>query len=102
MSWRIVVRCEIEDDLTAAADWYDSNEDGLGDRFIDEVFQVFDALEKNPLLRSRSHPRKNIRWRYPQHFPYHVIYEVNEQDSSVIIAAVPHAARHDRHWKRRV
>jgi len=102
MSWRVVVRPEIEQDLTRAADWYDQREEGLGERFIEEVLQVFEALATNPLLRSRRHPRKNIRWRYPERFPYRVIYEVLEREKSVIIAAVVHAARHDRHWKRRM
>jgi toxin ParE1/3/4 len=53
------------------------------------------------LLNSRRHPRKNIRWRYPERFPYRVIYEVIEADQMVIVAAVLHAARHDRHWQQR-
>jgi plasmid stabilization system protein ParE len=77
-------------------------EQGLGERFINEVLQVFEALATNPLLRSRKHPRKNIRWRYPDHFPYRVIYEVLDSEQCVIIAAVVHAARHDLHWKRRI
>jgi plasmid stabilization system protein ParE len=44
--------------------------------------------------------RKNIRWQYPERFPYRVIYEVLED--TVVIAAVLHAARHDRHWQKRV
>jgi toxin ParE1/3/4 len=102
MTWHVVVRPEIEQDLTDAADWYDSREEGLGDRFVGEVLEVFDALAADPLLRSRKHPTKNIRWRYPDHFPYRVIYEVVETDNMVIIAAVLHAARHDRHWRSRV
>jgi Plasmid stabilisation system protein. len=102
MSWRVIVRLEIEQDLADAADWYNSREAGLGDRLIAEILDVFDALASNPLLRSRKHPRKNIRWRYPESFPYRVIYEVNEVDQLVIIAAVVHAARHDRHWKKRI
>jgi hypothetical protein len=50
MSWRVVVRPEIEHDLADAADWYDSREDGLGDRFLAEVLLVLDALVDNPML----------------------------------------------------
>jgi hypothetical protein len=35
---------------------------------------------------------KNIRWRYPEHFPNRVIYEVNERERIVRVAAVLHAA----------
>ncbi len=102
MSWRVVVRPEAGDDVAEAAAWYDDKREGLGDEFVEEVLRVFDALEVNPLLNCRRHPRKNIRWRYPERFPYRVIYEVTEAENTVVITAVLHAARHDRHWQRRL
>lgn len=85
-----------------AANWYDAQQTGLGDEFIDEVLEVFDALEVNPLLHCRRHPTKNIRWRYPNRFPYRVIYEVIEDEHLVIIAGVIHAARHHQVWRKRI
>ena len=70
--------------------------------FVEEIIKVGDILVENRLLNSRRHPRKNIRWRYPQRFPYRVIYEVLESEHLVVIAAVLHAARDDRHWQRRI
>jgi len=102
MSWQVVARPQAENDILEAADWYDTQRAGLGDEFIEEILTVFDALEVNPLLHCRRHPTKNIRWRYPKRFPYRVIYEAIEEKQPVIIAAVVHAARHDRVWQRRV
>jgi mRNA-degrading endonuclease RelE of RelBE toxin-antitoxin system len=102
MNWRVVVRPEVEHDVSEAADWYDSQQAGLGVEFRKEVILVWDALAVNPLLNSRRHPRKDIRWRYPERFPYRVIYEVRETEHLVVVAAVLHAARHDRHWHKRV
>ena len=102
MSWEVVARPQAEDDVLDAADWYDRQRAGLGDEFVEEIVAVFDALELNPLLHCRRHPTKNIRWRYPERFPYRVIYEVIEEKNLVIIAAVIHAARHDRVWLRRI
>ena len=102
MNWRVVVRPEVERDVAEAAAWYDAQQEGLGRAFREEVIQVFDALAANPLLHSRRHPHKDIRWRYPDRFPYRVIYEVIEAENIVVIAAVLHAARHERHWQRRV
>lgn len=102
MNWRVVVRPEVERDVAEAARWYDSQQEGLGGQFREEVIQVFDALAANPLLYCRHHPRRNIRWRYPERFPYRVIYEVEENTRTVVIAAVLHAARHDRHWQQRM
>ena len=102
MKWRVLFRPEVQSDVMQAAGWYESQQAGLGAEFREEIIQVFDALEENPLLQCRRHPRKNIRWRYPNRFPYRVVYEVSEDQRTVVVAAVLHAARHDRHWQRRV
>lgn len=102
MSWRVVVRPEVEQDVAEAAAWYDHRQPGLGAQFVEEVIRVWDALAENPLLHARRHPTKNIRWRHPERFPYRVIYEATEETQTVVVAAVLHAARHDRHWQRRV
>ena len=101
MNWRVVSRPETENDVIEIAAWYNSRGEGLGDRFI-AVLSVLDELELNPLLHCRRHPCKNIRWRYPRTFPYRIIYEVLHEERTVVVAAVLHAARHDREWKRRV
>jgi plasmid stabilization system protein ParE len=102
MIWCVVIRPEVEADVAEAAAWYDFQREGLGAEFVGEVLLVLDALAVNPLLNSRRHSGKNIRWRYAERFPYRVIYEVIEEENSVVIAAVLHAAQHDRHWLRRV
>jgi plasmid stabilization system protein ParE len=102
MRWQVVARPQAEIDIVETADWYDTQRSGLGAEFIEEILSVFNALEKNPLLNCRQHPTKNIRWRYPKRFPYRVIYEVIEDNRLVVVAAVVHAARHDRVWRGRV
>ncbi len=102
MSWRVVARPEVDGDVAEGATWYEDQQPGLGAEFIEEVFRVWDALAQNPRLNSRRTLRKNVRWRYPERFPYRVIYEIDEAESTVIVHAVLHAARHDRHWRRRV
>lgn len=102
MKWQVVIRSRVQEDVAEAAAWYEARREGLGLEFREEVIVVFDALADNPFLNSRRHPTRNIRWRYPERFPYRVLYEILEEERTVIIAAVLHAARHDRHWHRRV
>jgi len=102
MSWRVEFRPEVEHDVASAASWYEERQEGLGGAFVEEIIRVWDALANNPLLDCRRHPTRNIRWRYPERFPYRVIYEVVESEQRVIVAAVLHAARHDQHWRRRM
>jgi plasmid stabilization system protein ParE len=70
MTWQVFSRPEAANDVIEIANWYDTRAEGLGDRFIDEVLVVLDSLSHNPLLHSRRHSRKDIRWRYPKSFPY--------------------------------
>ena len=102
MNWRVEFAPEVEPDVKTAAEWYESHQPGLGRQFIEEIIRVWEALASNPLLNCRRHPSKNIRWRYPERFPYRVVFEVNEAERIVRVAAVLHAARHDRHWQRRI
>jgi len=102
MSWRVEFRPEVEQDMAEAAAWYEARQAGLGAEFVEEIIRVWDALAETPLLHCRRHPTRNIRWRYPDRFPYRVIYEVLDAEQTVVVAAVLHAARHDRHWQRRI
>jgi plasmid stabilization system protein ParE len=99
MSWQVVVRPETEQDIADAVVWYEDRLPGLGGDFIEEVFRVWDDLAENPLLNSRRHPRKDIRWRYPERFPFCIIYEVAEEAQTVPVIAVLHAARQEHHWQ---
>jgi toxin ParE1/3/4 len=102
MSWRLEFAPEVEKDVSEAANWYETRQSGLGVQFVEEVIRVWDALTENPLLNCRRHSIKNIRWRYPDRFPYRIIYEVDELNHSVKVAAVLHAARQERHWQTRI
>jgi plasmid stabilization system protein ParE len=102
VNWHVEFAPGVEHDVSEAADWYERRQAGLGAAFVEEIIQVWDELANNPTLGCRRHPTKNIHWRYPDRFPYRVIYEINEAQRSVKVAAVLHAARHARHWQRRV
>lgn len=102
MSWRVEFHSEVEWEMAEAGAWYEAKQSGLGEDFLTQVIRVWDALAENPFLNSRRHPTKNIRWRYPERFPYRIIYEVREAERTVVVAAVLHASRHDRHWQSRV
>ncbi len=59
-------------------------------------------MAENPRLNARRHPAKDLRWRYPKSFPYRIVYEINENPREIVVLAVLHAARHERHWQTRL
>ena len=99
MCWKVVFSFRVRDDVAAAAAWYEERQAGLGRGFIDDVIIVWRELAVNPLLAARKHPTKNLRWRYPERFPYRIIYEVDEELQTVLVLRVVHAARNNTAWR---
>ncbi|MDB6022149.1 MAG: hypothetical protein JWQ04_2006 [Pedosphaera sp.] len=100
MSRRLIVRAEAEMDITEAALWYEDREAGLGLELTDEIRATIGRAFKNPgfHLRFRKHPE--VRRILVRRFPYRIFFIVRED--AIVIFAVLHAARHDRHWRKRI
>jgi len=99
VSYRLDIRPLALLDITEAAQWYENRQPGLGQKFIQEVVAAIDALPAHPFIYRIRNKRLGARWAFPNHFPYRIVYCVRED--FITIAAVIHAARHDRHWKDR-
>jgi toxin ParE1/3/4 len=56
--------------------------------FCKEIICIWNALAEILLIHSCRHKARNIRWRYPERFPYSVVYEVVESENAVIVAGV--------------
>lgn len=100
MSYRLVVRPEVDADLLEIESWYEEQQAGLGREFLLATREKMARLPQNPLLYRIRHRRKQVRWVYPRRFPYRIVFRVI--GDTVVIYTVLHAARHDRHWQRRV
>lgn len=100
MSRRVIVRPEAEADITEAALWYDDREAGLGLELTLEVRAAIRRALENPLLHLllRRHPE--VRRVLARRFPYRIFFIVRED--AIVVFAVIHAARHDRHWRERL
>lgn len=101
MSWHVIFRPEVEDDVAQAASWYERRQPGLGAEFVEDVIRTWSQLRSNPLLNSKRHPSKNLRWRFTERFPYRVVYEVDVSTKTVVVAGVFHASRRDAVWQNR-
>ncbi len=100
MSYRLVVRPEVDADLLQAEAWYKKQQTGLGREFLGGVREAMLQLPLNPFLHPIRHRRTQVRWIYPRRFPYRIVFRVVRD--TVVIYAVLHAARRDRHWRRRI
>ena len=83
----------VEDDQLAAALWYDQQQIGLGDAFLDESESVIASLSTTALLHSPKFA--DVRCARLRRFhPYGVFYVIRGQE--VRLLAIQHGARHPR------
>ena len=100
MSYRLVVRPEVDADLRKAEMWYEKQRPGLGAEFLRAVRQAISALPQNPFRNPVRNRRFDVRWSYSRPFPYRIVYRVI--DDTVVVYTILHAARHESHWQNRL
>lgn len=84
-------------ELNDAADFYDSQESGLGSEFVREVqkaaIQLSEYPESAPLLK------ENVRVKVLGRFPYNIVYFVTPE--TIRILAIASQSRRPFYWLRR-
>ena len=92
--YEIVIHEGAEEDLNAAAQFYESREPDLGQQFLDELSQTFQHLIRNPY--SYMIIFDDYRRCLMNRFPYGVVYRIAEQQ--LLIFAVAHVRRRPGFW----
>lgn len=86
-------------DISEAAKWYNSKQKGLGMRFSSEVRSKVLSIQANPASYSIRYDE--VRCSVLDVFPFMVHYTINEEESSVLIAAVLHTSMNPDNWQSR-
>jgi toxin ParE1/3/4 len=93
---------EADHEFSEIAQWYENLRQGLGEQFISESIDAFLAIEQHPRRFSKCRYRSSHELRQCRlvHFPHAVIYEVLENECTVI--AIAHPARRPNYWRDRL
>jgi toxin ParE1/3/4 len=96
MKKALIVSSRARHQIEKAVEWYDDQQDGLGDQLLDQIQVVFESIEQFP--GSHSEIRSGIRRALVTEFQFSVFYVVREKVITVI--AVIHHARDPRKWPK--
>ncbi len=88
--YRIILKPETAKDIEHAYNWYEDQQNGLGDRFLETLKECYKKLEQYPF--SFSEMAKSIRQLKLKTFPYVIVFEVIQHE--VVIYAVFHTSQH--------
>ena len=97
MTSGFTIQPEAADEANAAFNWYENQQPGLGGEFYRELTRGFEFIVENPLLSRIVY--RGLRKRKLNRFPYLVVYQVTDEEVSVV--SVFHGSRNPAVWKRR-
>jgi plasmid stabilization system protein ParE len=97
MTRGFTIQPEAADEANAAFNWYENQQPGLGGEFYRELTRGFEFILENPLLSRVAY--RGLRKRKLNRFPYLVVYQVADEEVSVV--SVFHGSRNPAVWKRR-
>lgn len=90
-------------ELIEAADWYESRQPGLADRFLGETEERLALIRENPSafpVLEVSPPDLLIRRALLHQFPYALVFV--ELEAEIRIIAIAHHRRQPNYWLYRV
>lgn len=94
---RVVSHPEADEELEAAALWYQEQQSGLGDDFLDEFEYTLRRIVAEPeRWRKIDYGSRKLNFR---RFPYSIVYSLRQD--TVYIKAVMHLHRRPYYWKSR-
>ena len=85
-------------DINQAADWYEIQLKGLGNRFKQQTKKQITSLKKDPYLFSIKY--NEIRCRKIEKFPFLIHYKIDEEQKLIQVFAIFHTSRNPEIWKK--
>jgi toxin ParE1/3/4 len=92
---RIVVKSKAEDEIQAAAMWYEARRSNLGFEFLAEVDRAFERIVENP-AQFRLY-EASVRIVYLRRFPFGVLYA--HDDDTAFVLSVMRLSRRPERWR---
>ena len=97
MKYNLIVPPEAELDIHEAFDWYETHQQNLGRKFIEELDSLFHRIEERPLTFQKIYGK--VRRALTRRFPYAVYFLID--GDTIIINAVLHQRKNPNEWQRR-
>ncbi len=84
MNYRLIVTTVAEQNVLDACLYYEAQQHGLADRFLTELLVAYEKIITHPLYYSFISSEYKFRDIKLHHFPFVVIYEINDEEVIVL------------------
>ncbi len=100
INFELVITRRAQIDIDEIFVWYEEQQVGLGERFIQAFEKALNKINKNPYYASNI--EKEARSASLKKFPYDIIYYINENKNQIRFIAVIHQHRGADFFRRRL
>ncbi|MBS1617991.1 MAG: type II toxin-antitoxin system RelE/ParE family toxin [Bacteroidetes bacterium] len=100
VAYNVSILSEAEVDLDSAFIWYETQQIGLGDKFIESVDQSIESISKTPKIYQEVY--KGYRRCVIRKFPYGIYYQVLPDIAEIRIVGIIHFKREPAEIKKRI
>jgi toxin ParE1/3/4 len=98
VTFRLRLRQVAVSDIAEARSWYEAQQSGLGQRFLEAIDAAFERIQSRPLAFPIV--QRDARRALVGRFPYSIYFRLRGDEIRVL--AVVHQSRHPKHWRRRI
>lgn len=91
MNTIVEIRDKAIEEMDLSHDYYEEKRIGLGDEFVEEIFETIKYIQRFPLHFNMFD--KEYRQAKINRFPFLIVYEFEKEDNIVVIISVFHASR---------
>jgi len=98
MSFKVIINKSAIKDIAKAIEYYEKQNDGLGNRFKKLVDEYIQAIEINPNYGIRY---DNVRCLPIKVFPYMIHYSINNKNKTIRIYAILNTKLNPNIWQKR-
>lgn len=95
--YNLLINPFAELELEEAKDWYNLQQDDLGERFVKEIDKTIIRINENPFQFPKE--MKKIRKAIVNDFPYSIFFYMT--DNLINVFAIFHSSRNPMIWKKR-
>ena len=96
--YKLIIKPEVFIDIQEGISWYNSRQEGLGERFLDAVEQEYKILSLNPHFQVRY---DDVRCLPMKAYPYMIHYIIDEDLHQVVVLGVINTFKNPSGWKKR-
>ncbi|MBI1307467.1 MAG: hypothetical protein GC181_12770 [Bacteroidetes bacterium] len=96
MKYSLLIDKAAEQDIADTISWYNEQQHGLGNEYLEELKSALERLRENPLLFRIRY--RNTRMVLLKRFPFFAHFYVDQEKKVVTILSVLYAGREPQLW----